>query len=304
MVIEMNNMYSVGRDEGILLREEMEYVDKVIIETIKPALVARQLFSLTKVSDDGGVMWVTTPEEVDMSDASLTLHGAAQADDMSPFWKHELVVPVIQKNFKIQWRDLASSRRHGQDLYTQYVRQAARKVQETEERLLLTGEDATWPAMGIEGLLAAAGTKFAAAGNWPANAIGDINTARAQLQSDGFVGMPFDLIIPPAFSKCLDWQMTNTEITYRTFLRRNGLINRIFESAYLYTDLGGQDSALVVQSSRDNFDLIQAMPPKVNRWEYKDGNIYGYLRECVVPRIKREEAIYEIQDLICDSLAT
>jgi len=68
--------YSVGRDQGLLLREEMEYVDKVVIETIKPSLIARQIFPLTKVSDDGGVMWVTTPEEVMMSEASLTLHGA------------------------------------------------------------------------------------------------------------------------------------------------------------------------------------------------------------------------------------
>lgn len=297
-------MYSSGRDEGILLREEMEYVDRVIIETIKPALVARQLFPLTKVSDDGGVMWVTTPEEVDMSEASITLHGAAQADDVSLYWTHEQVVPVIQKNFKIQWRDLAASRRLGQDLYTQQVRQAARKIQEVEEQLLLTGEYDGWPAMGINGLLQSAGTSAAASGNWPANAIADINTARANLQASGFVGMPFDLIVPPAMSKCLDWQVANTTITYRKFLLQNGLINRVFESAYLFSATGGQDSALLVQTSRDNFDLLQAMPPRVNRWEYKDGNIYGFLRECIAPRIKREEAIYEITDLNCSAVST
>jgi len=297
-------MYSVGRDEGILLREEMEYVDRVIIETIKPALIARQIFPLTKVSDDGGVMWVTTPEEVDMSDASLTLHGAAQADDVSLYWTHEHVVPVIQKNFKIQWRDLAASRRLGQDLYTQQVRQAARKVQELEERLLLTGEYTGFPAMGINGLLTSAGTSAAASGNWPANAIADINTARSQLQADGFVGMPFDLIAPPAMVKCLDAQLPQTEITYRMFLLKNRLVNRIFESAYLFAANGGQDSALLIQTSRDNFDLVQAMPPRVGRWEYKDGNIYGYLRECITPRIKREESIYEITDLVCSAVST
>jgi len=300
----MKSMYSVGRDEGILLREEMEYVDRVIIETIKPALIARQIFPLTKVSDDGGVMWVTTPEEVDMSDASLTLHGAAQADDVSLYWTHEHVVPVIQKNFKIQWRDLAASRRLGQDLYTQQVRQAARKVQELEERLLLTGEYTGFPAMGINGLLTSAGTSAAASGNWPANAIADINTARSQLQADGFVGMPFDLIAPPAMVKCLDAQLPQTEITYRMFLLKNRLVNRIFESAYLFAANGGQDSALLIQTSRDNFDLVQAMPPRVGRWEYKDGNIYGYLRECITPRIKREESIYEITDLVCSAVST
>lgn len=297
-------MYSVGRDQGILLREEMEYVDRTVIETIKPALVARQIMPLTKVSDDGGVMWVTTPEEVDMSDASITLHGAAQADDITLYWTHEHVVPVIQKNFKIQWRDLASSRRLGNDLWLQQVRNAARQVQEVEEQLLLTGEYTGFPAMGINGLLTSAGTAAAASGNWPANAIADINTARSQLQGDGFVGMPFDLIAPPAIVKCLDAQLPQTEITYRMFLLKNKLVNRIFESAYLFAADGGVDSALLVQASRDNFDIVQAMPPRVNRWEYKDGNIYGYLRECITPRIKREESIYEITDLNCSTVST
>jgi len=296
--------YSVGRDQGLLLREEMEYVDKVVIETIKPAFVARQIMPLTKVSDDGGVMYVTTPEEVMMSEASLTMHGAAQADDTAIYFTHELAVPVIQKNFKVQWRDLASSRRLGNDLWTQNVRQAARRVQELEERLLLSGESTLFPAMGLNGLLNSAGVSTPATGNWPAHAIEDINGARSRLQESGFVGMPFDLIAPPAMVKCLDEQLTGTEITYRMFLLKNKLINRIFESAYLYTAADLQTSALVVQSSRDNFDIVQAMPPKVNRWEYKDGNIYGYLRECVVPRIKREEAIEEITGLVCSSVTT
>ena len=296
--------YSVGRDQGILLREEMEFVDSVVIETIKPALIARQIMPLTKVSDDGGVMFVTTPEEVDMSDASLTLHGAAQADDITLYTRKENTIPVLQKNFKIQWRDLASSRRLGNDLWVQQVRNAARKVQELEERLLLTGEYTGFPAMGINGLLTSAGTAAAATGNWPANAIADINTARSQLQADGFVGMPFDLIAPPAIVKCLDAQLPTTEITYRMFLLKNKLVNRIFESAFLFAADGGVDSALLVQASKDNFDIVQAMPPRVNRWEYKDGNIYGFLRECVAPRIKREESIYEITDLNCSAVST
>jgi len=297
-------MYSVGRDEGMLLRAEMEHVDKTIIETIKPALIARQLFSVYKVSDDGGVFTVTTPEEVDMSEATITRHGVAQADDTSLYWTHELDIPVIAKTFKIQWRDLASSRRLGNDLWLQQVRQSARKIQEVEEQLLLTGEYDGWPALGINGLLQSAGTSAAASGNWPANAIADINTARSNLQASGFVGMPFDLIAPPDMVKCLDAQLPQTEITYKKFLTKNGLVNRIFESAYLYAGDGGQDSALLVQASRDNFDLVQAMPPKVGRWEYKDGNIYGYLRECIVPRIKREESIYEITDLNCSAVST
>ena len=158
--------------------------------------------------------------------------------------------------------------------------------------------------MGLNGLLNSAGQATAAVGNWPIHAIEDINAARSHLQGHGFVGMPFDLIAPPAMVKCLDEQLPNTEITYRMFLLKNKLINRIFEAAYLFNGTGGQDSALVVQASRENFDIVQAMPPRVNRWEYKDGNIYGYLRSCVVPRIKRADAIYEITGLVCSSVHT
>ena len=234
-------MYSVGRDEGILLRAEMEYVDNVVVETIKPAAIARRLFNIKRVASDGGVMWITTPSEIDMSEASVTLHGAAQADDQSEYIETSQLIPVIQKNFKIQWRDLASSRRVGQDLYSQYVRQAARKVLEVEEKMCLTGEYTGWACKGIHGLLQSAGTSAAAAGNWPANAIDDINTARAALQGYGFVGMPFDLIGPPAMIKCLDDQLPNTDITYRTFLLQNGLVSRIWETAYLFAADGGQD---------------------------------------------------------------
>jgi len=297
-------MYSVGRDEGILLREEMEYVDRVVVETIKPALITRKLFYTNRVSTDGGVMWITTPEEIDMSEASVSLHGSVQSDDVALYKQTSQLIPVIQKNFKIQWRDLAASRRLGQDLYTQYARQAARKVAEVEEQMCLTGERDDWKCKSIDGLVNSAGNSVAAAGNWPANAIDDINAARSWLQTQGFVGLPFDLVGPPAMIKCLDDVLPNTTITYRTFLLQNKLISRIFEARYLYATDGGLDSVLVVQASRDNFDLVEAMPPRVNRWEYKDGNIYGYLRECVVPRIKREESIYEITDIVCSDVST
>lgn len=300
----MKSMYSVGRDVGILLREEMEYVDSVIVETIKPATIVRDLFYTTRVSNDGGVMWITTPSEVDMSEASVTLHGAAQADDQAEYTETSQLIPVIQKNFKIQWRDLAASRRVGEDLYTQYVRQAARKVAEVEEKMALTGEYTGWLCKGINGLLQSAGNSVAASGNWPANAIDDINTARSTLQAAGFVGMPFDLIGPPAMIKCLDDQLPNTEITYRMFLLRNKLVSRIWETAYLFAGDGGQDSVLLVQASRDNFDLVEAMPPRASQWEYKDGNIYAYVRECVVPRIKRADAIYEVTDIVCSDVST
>jgi uncharacterized linocin/CFP29 family protein len=106
--------------------------------------------------------------------------------------------------------------------------------------------------------------------------------------------MPFVLIGPVAEIKKLDGQLTNTEMTYRSFLLKNGLVSSIIESTNVYASDCGQDSVLLVQPSAMNFDLVQAMQPRVGWWEYKDGNMYGYVRECVVPRIKRPTSIVEI----------
>ena len=291
-------MSRIGRDQGILTREEMKFVEETIVEQIHEHLIGRDLFPLVRVSDAG---WMDYKyyEELDMGEASISRYGTAQSDDRTLYYYNEVPIPIIDKTFFIQRRDILASRHQGPSLLEQYPRNAARQIAEEEDKLLLTGEYTGWAAMGINGLLSSAATSAAAAGAWPANAIADVNTARIALENLGFIGTEGILIARPAVMKCLDRQLTNTTITYRKFLEDNELVRDTYETRNLFSNTGGTDSALLVIPGKENFYMVEAEPPTVDWWYDKMSNAYGWVHEAVVPVIARAEAIYEITGITC-----
>jgi len=173
-------------------------------------------------------------------------------------------------------------------------------VAESEDRLLISGEYTGWAALGIEGLFGATGrTNNASAGNWPANAVTDVNVARAALQASGFVGLEPVLIGPPALVKCLDGLIANTGITYRQALLGNGLLSGIIESSNAFAQDGGVDSVVLVIPGQGNFYAVQDLPLTTRLWEDKTGNVYGTIRETITPIIARPAAIAEINTVVC-----
>lgn len=291
-------MSRIGRDQGILTREEMKYVEETIIEQIHEHLIGRDLFPLVRVPD-AGYMDYKYYEELDMGEASISRYGTSQSDDRTLYYYNEVPIPIIDKTFFIQRRDILASRHQGPSLLEQYPRNAARQIAEEEDKLLLSGEYTGWAAMGIQGLMSAAGTSAAASGAWPANAIADINTARIALENLGFIGTEGILIGRPATMKCLDRQLTNTDTTYRKFLENNDLIRASYETRNLFSTTGGADTVLLVIPGRENFYMVEAEPPTVDWWYDKMSNAYGWVHEAVVPVIARSEAIYRITGVTC-----
>lgn len=288
----MRRMTRIGRDEGILTREEMKYVEETIVEQIHEHLIGRDLFPLVRVPD-AGYMDYKYYEEIDMGPASISRYGTSQSDDRTLYYFNEVPIPIIDKTFFIQRRDILASRHQGPSLLEQYPRNAARQIAEEEDRLLLSGEDTTWAALGIQGLRAAAAAQTVG-GAWPANAETSINAARIALENRGFVGTEGILIAAPAVMKQLDVQLPSTDITYRKFLENNDLIRDSYETRNLFNAAGGQDNALLVIPGKENFYMVEAEPPTVDWWYDKMKNAYGWVHEAVVPVIARAEAIQEI----------
>ena len=291
-------MPNVGRDTGILTSEEVKYVEERVIEAVHEHLIGRDLFPIVRMADAGWKFYKYY-EMLDMSQAAISMEGVAQSDDIPLFPYGEVDLPVIDKTFMIQWRDILASRHQGPSLLEQAPRNAARQVAEEEDKLLISGEYTGWPALGIVGLRGSAGSTVPQSGNWPANAITDINLARTALQNAGFIGEEPVMIGQPAAIKCLDRQLTNTDITYRKFLLNNGLVRAIYETRNLFSAGGLTNSVLLVVPGRDNFYAVEAQPPEVHWWYDKAGNAYGTVREVIAPVIPRGEAIYQITGVTC-----
>ena len=289
-------MSRIGTDTGILTREEIKYVETAIVEQIHEHLIGRDIFPLVRVAD-AGYMDYKYYEEEDMGPASISRYGVAQSDDKTLYHSTEVVIPIIDKTFMIQWRDVMASRHQGMSLLEQYPRNAARQIAEEEDKLLLTGEYTGWAALGIGGLLTSAATSVAATGAWPTNVVADVNAGLTELEALGFIGVDPIMIGRPETIKCLNWQLTNTEITYKEFLLRNKLVRAIYETRNLFSATGGTDSVLLVIPGKENFYMVEGMAPTVNWWYDKMNNAYGVVREAVTPIIARPASIYEINTI-------
>ena len=65
---------------------------------------------------------------------------------------------------------------------------------------------------------------------WPLEAVGIINEGRSILQSRGFVNTNPTLVGPQSILRRLDEPIANTDVTYRQFLMRNGLLASVYET--------------------------------------------------------------------------
>jgi len=287
-------------DQGILTAEELLYIEEKVVETFRFVLAARDVFPVINIGQGGGAQTYRYYTEQDPSGAQISMTGKAQSDDHPQKTANNVVVPVIHKEFFLNWRDIASSRRQGASILDDSIRTATRMVAESEDRLLISGEYTGWAALGIEGLFGATGrTNNASAGNWPANAVADVNVARAALQASGFVGLEPVLIGPPALVKCLDGLIANTGITYRQALLGNGLLSGIIESSNAFAQDGGVDSVVLVIPGQGNFYAVQDLPLETHLWYDKVQNVYGTVRETITPVIARPAAIAEINTITC-----
>lgn len=287
-----------AKDVGILTEEEILYVETKVLETFRFQLQARKIFPVRQIPD---AKFTRFYDEQDPSEAVIDMDGKAQSDDFPEKTAHDIKLPVIHKEFLLNWRDIEISRRQGPSILDDSIRTATRMVAETEDRLLISGECSAWSALGIEGLFGATGRMAQATlGAWPANAVHDTNDARAHLQGHGFIGIEPVLIGPPALIKCLDGLIANTGMTYRQALLDNNLVSAIIESsnAYVAADCG-QDSVIYVIPGEGNFWAYQGVPLQTRLWEDKVGNVHGTVRETIAPIIGRPESIVEITGMSC-----
>jgi uncharacterized linocin/CFP29 family protein len=203
---------------------------------------------------------------------------------------------VIDKEFEVMWRDLEASRANGVPLDMQDGENAARKVAEDEDRLLITGECTGWRALGVEGLATATGRNTCVGGDWSANAFTYVNNAIAELEADGHNG-PYGLIVKPSWWRQIAGAfVASTAITIAEKVAQLCEVG-VFKTDSLYESDGTTHNALVVEPSQENFELVIGRDLEVRKMEDVRGNLECVVREVVAPRIKRPTAICEITGL-------
>jgi len=280
---------------GRLTQEEILYIDTRVVETVKPLLIGRRLFPVFTLPH-AGFITVRGYKRTNMSAARISLYGETGSKDRTEKASFDITVPVIDKEFEVMWRELEASRSSGIPLDLQDAENAARKVAEDEDKLLITGEYTGFRALGVEGLATATGRNTkASAGAWPANALTDLSAAIGELETDGHMG-PYACVLRASWAAKLRALVSNTAVKWIEVIR-DLFPAGIYVSDSLYSSAGATTSALVLEPSQENFELVIGRDLEVRKLEDVRGNLKCVVREVVAPRIKRPTSICEITGL-------
>ena len=236
-----------------------------------------------------------------MSQARISLHGDGGSYDRSRKTAFDVTVPVIDKKFKIGWRELEASRYAGQLLDVQDAENAGLQCAEEEDKLLLTGEYTGWKALGIEGLATATGRNTeASAGAWPANSLTDLSDAIAELEADGHTNKSmYAAVLNSTFAAKLRELVSGSHVKWIDVIQgQNPLFPAgIYVSDNLFTSAGAQTNGLVLELGKENFEMILERDLSVYELGDEDMNLNCKVYEVLTPRIKRPTSICEITGL-------
>lgn len=292
----MRGITRVGLDINRLTDEEIEYIEKQIVKTVRPILIGRTLFPAVPVGSPGFRKSLFY-SETDMSAAVIDMDGQEESMDDVKLAKSEVKVPVIHKEFRLLWRDIALARDSNMALDVSFAENAARQVAEEEDKLLISGSYTGWEALGIEGLTTATGRQTSAGGDWSVNYLTYVNAAIALLETYGFYG-PYKLLLTPTWRAQLRQLISNTEKwAFQAVGELIGGVENILVSNSLYAADGGVDSVVLCQPGPENFDMHVGLDLQTITKEEKNGNIWGTVREVIAPRVKRPKSIVEITTL-------
>jgi len=296
----MQNMRRIGLATGTLTDDEINYLEKAIVKTVRPMLIGRQLMPITALAH-AGFRKYTYYTESDMGQAIIDMQGEEQSQDLVDLEEGHAAIPIIHKEYTLHWRDVLMRREGGQDLNSQHAENAARQVAEEEDKLILTGEYTGWAALGIQGLNTATSHQTqASAGAWPANSMTTVAAAKQKLRASGYYG-PYKLIVRSTWYAKLEALGAGGAGSDKWYFQAIGEliggVENILVSDSLYTAAGLTTSALLVDVQPGNFNLVVGADITNHLAPKPDMNYFGRVWEAVVPVIKRPLAICEITGL-------
>jgi len=253
-----------------LRKDEWEQIDTRVNDVMRERLTIvddlRGRGLVTSVSL--GTILRVTERFSDMDAAQISFDGdTAPQGDRPSYARDTIAVPVIAKDFRINWRQLEASRTRGEPLDVSGAALAARKVRDALQDLFVNGLDNT-PAGGtIPGLTTAANRQTVSLSvTWDASGADIIGDVLRMLEAAYAVNLfgPFNLYVPKNYWATLQ-EDYSTQKGDRTFIERITSFQDI--DAVRPLDSLADDNVLLVQMTEDVIDLTEAQMVTTVQWE-------------------------------------
>jgi len=267
------------RTNALLNDDEWRQFDTTMITTAEERLrmiADLQGAGLVMPLDGLGVMEVEHERLGTFTEAEQTLSGTPRSRFDLPDKDFVFTpVPITHKDFNLELRKVLSSRRRGSGLDVVGVDLATRQVSEKLEDMAFNGSVVTLGGSSIAGLLTQADRNtFTIATAWDAVATNDLILADVlsmkQLLIDDHMFGPYILYVSANWETVMDDDYgTATTTLTQTVRQRLEAVEGI--SAVRTSDALPDDTALMVQMTRDVVDLPSAQAITSTDWETQGG---------------------------------
>jgi uncharacterized linocin/CFP29 family protein len=282
------------RTNGILRRQEWIAFDNRVMQVARMRLIGVQdLMSrglVFPLNDALGITRLEWQRVTGMTPAEVTMSGIPNAEnDRMEFDLTGMPIPIIHKDFNLNIRQLAMSRRTGQPIDTMQAALSSRIVTETVESILFKGFTGLGANNAINGYLTAPNRNTGSVtANWATatgvQIVGDILAMIQKAYDDHMYG-PFVIYIPLNV-------FTNLGRDYATNYQ-GSIFDRIRGIPGI-TDIKASEnltgtSVLLVQMTDDVVDEVIGFEPTLVEWETHGGMVSNFkVMAIMLPRVRSD----------------
>lgn len=286
------------RTNDTLRKEEWIQFDTKVVEVAKSRLVGVADLMAAGLSypimNALGTTRIEWEKQGDMAEATVSMSGVTAGDnDRVTFDLTSIPLPIIHRDFHINIRALAASRKYGQPLDTTQAALAARRVSEKIEDLLFNGSTVVGTNATIYGYTTALNRNTGSISNWASSSVTgetivqEVLAMIAALVADNMFGS-YMLYVPATFwNKLLDDYKANSD---RTILERIMAIAGI-AGVKMSTNLsdGASGEVILVQMTSDVVDMADGMQPTTVQWDSNGGMVMNFkVLAIMAPRTKSD----------------
>jgi len=269
------------RRESPLTDEEWNRLQTAVVQVASRQLIGRRFLDIYGPLGSG-VQTVKYDRYTNATPGVIDFHGESPSAAITTETSKYVPIPMIYKDFQINWRDLDASRRFGIPLDTSAAAGAGVFCAISEDRFILFGDK----ALGIEGLLNTKDSNSLAMRNWDEVGAGfaDVVDALRILHEAGHYG-PYAMVLSPKRYAQLHRIYEQTGVLeIRTV--RELVTDGVFQSELLKDDEG-----VIVATGYANFDLALGLDLRIAFLADENLNLRFRVFELALLRIKHADAI-------------
>lgn len=277
--------YSSRYPDAPLSDGEWNDLQETVINHARRTLVGRRVLDIYGPLGSGiQAIMNDVYEENDLG--TISLHGDS-LEVSDPIRRENLTIPLLYKDFKLFWRDIAHAKTLNINVDFSTAANAATQLALLEDDLIINGSK----EFNISGLMNVKGRITHIRGDWmkSGHAFQDIVDARNKLLQMGHTG-PYALIVAPQLYALMHRVHQGTNVLEIEHIREI-VTDGVFQSPVIKGDAG-----ILIATGKQNVDLAIAEDFDVAYIDEDQMNHIFRIYETIVPRIKRPSAICTLED--------